>query len=119
MPSLSKHTVPAVVVGLCAHGLQIVRELFLTGVPVIALESDCSLPGTKTCCATIRAAADINGPGLIDELDKLAGSLAPGLRPVLFLTNDRMVQTVADAADHVNKQYRLSWAHSAARLAPC
>ena len=118
MPSLSKHTVPAVVVGLCAHGLQIVRELYLADVPVIALESDFSIPGTKTGCATICTAADINGPGLIDELDKLAGSLAPGLRPVLFLTNDRMVQTVADAVDQVNKQYRLSWADSAARLAP-
>lgn len=118
MQAIGTSTVPVVVVGLCAHGLGLVRELSRSGVPVIALESNPSLAGNRTGCATVRRAVDINGPRLIAELDELAASLAPDIRPVLMLTNDRMVQTVADAVDHVSKRYRLAWAHAAAQLTP-
>lgn len=117
--SLSPAVTPAVVVGLCAHGLGIVRELAHAKVPVIALESNMALPGVKTRLAQIRRVTDINSPTLIDDLDALAKTLGPDVHPVLFLTNDRMVQVLGEAAQqHISRRFRLSWAHAATRLLP-
>lgn len=117
-PLLAPPITPAVVVGLCAHGLGIVRELARANVPVIALESNLALPGVKTRYAIVRQVTDINSAALIEDLDALAATLAPEVRPVLFLTNDRMVQILGEAAQHISRRFRLSWAHAAARLLP-
>jgi len=109
---------PAVVVGLCAHGLGIARELDRAGVHVIALEADKQLPGVKTRHADIRFVSDINGPGLIRALQDLAATLSDSVRPVLFLTNDRMVDMVGRHIETISPRYRLSWAHSANELLP-
>lgn len=107
----------AVVVGLCAHGLTIARSLHAAGVRVVALEVNRNLPGTRTRCADVRFVSDINGPGLIDALVRLAPAL--GLpTPVLFLTNDRMIETVGAHADSIARRYRLSWANARAALLP-
>jgi hypothetical protein len=86
-----------VVVGLCAHGLGIVRDLARAGVPVIALEQNRGLPGIHTRLAQVRLVRDINGPGLLDALDEVANDLSWAGRPVLFLTSDRIVSVVARA----------------------
>lgn len=117
-PPPSSSVTPAVVVGLCAHGLGIVRELARKNVPVIALESNLALPGARTRHAQVRQVADINSTTLIDDLDALAATFAPEVRPVLFLTNDRMVQILGEAAQHISRRFRLSWAHAATRLLP-
>ena len=58
----------AFVVGLCAHGLTIVRALAKSGVTVITLEADPDLPGCRTRYAQVQNVPDINGCGLITTL---------------------------------------------------
>ena len=99
--------VPALVVGLCSHGLAICRSLGRKGIPVSALESDRRLPGLGTRYAEIELTEDITGPGLIDAIVRVAGRL--GDKPVLFLTNDNMVRTVAQHYDRIEATCRFSW----------
>lgn len=103
----------AVVVGVCAHGLGMIRNLARAGVTVIALESDKALPGVLTNCASIRFVDDINGPGLIDALIDLAEKLAFSAKPVLLLTNDRMSKTIGEHLARITSHYQLSWGASA------
>jgi D-aspartate ligase len=85
----------AVIVGLCAHGLAISRALRAQGLEVVALETNHALPGTRTNTATIKWVADINSERLIAALAELATWGSDAERPVLFLTNDRMVSVVS------------------------
>lgn len=85
---------------------------------MLALESNPTLPGVVTRCATIHQVADINGDGLVEALEKLAGRLDLAQRPVLFLSNDRMVETIGRQVARIKAHYRLSWANSSAELLP-
>jgi predicted ATP-grasp superfamily ATP-dependent carboligase len=107
----------AVVVGCCAHGLALIRDLARSGVAVHVVDADPDLPGWSTRYGRKHRVADINGSGLIDSLLRLRGSIAPGERPVLFLTNDRMVREVAARVSEIAVAYRLSWHQGAARVA--
>mgnify|MGYP001132204829 CR=1 FL=1 len=84
--------VPAIVVGLCAHGLHIVRNLSRHGVPVIAVESNLSQPtartryGEKVYCENLKSEALIDC--LLDIYQQYQMSL-----PV-FLTNDKMLEMI-------------------------
>lgn len=115
-PNAYSLAAPAIVVGLCAHGLGLVRDLHRQGIPVIALESDRSLPGIKTREAEIHWIDDSNGPRLVSALVDLAESRRFPRKPVLLLTNDRMVETIAKAIDIVTTHYHLSWSSSAAAI---
>lgn len=106
----------AVVVGLCGHGLAIARALAGAGIRVFALEANRSLPGFATSAAEKILVEDINGAGLIESLALLAKTLRSP--PVLFLTNDRMVETVGAHHGSLAADYRLSWATSRSRLLP-
>lgn len=106
----------AVVVGTCAHGLGMIRGLARAGVPVVALESDPSLPGNRTRCATIRHVPDINGPGLIQSLKQLAKEIGGTDKPVLVITNDTMSKTIGEHVEEISPHYRLSWADCAPRV---
>jgi predicted ATP-grasp superfamily ATP-dependent carboligase len=117
MPAPISHP-GAVVVGLCAHGLGIARSLHGAGARVLALEANPALPGVRTRCAEVRIVPDINGEGLIETLVKLADTADNAAKPVLLLTNDRMVDVVGRHADTIARHYRLSWAHAAAALVP-
>lgn len=110
-PAIPPTAPAAVVVGACAHGLVMARALARAGVSVVILESNPAVPGLASRYARIRMAQDINGPGLISALLDLAGELDGGA-PILFLTNDRMVRTVADHMAVVRTAYRVSWADS-------
>jgi len=102
----------AVVVGLCAHGLAMVRALAKSGVEVIALEADSSLPGIGTRFAQIKIVDDINGLGLISALLRLAPDISADGPPILLVTNDKMVATVGSNYDQLSGTYQLSWAQS-------
>jgi D-aspartate ligase len=107
---------PAIVVGICGHGLAICRALWAGNVPVIALETDRSLPGIHTNCAKVEFVEDINGGGLIEALAALRSKLdCPGT-PVLFLTNDRMVGQVGRGWNRLGDGYCLSWSHCREQL---
>lgn len=104
------------VVGLCAHGLALAGDLKRAGIVVHALESNPTLPGTRTNAATIHWVEDINGIGLIKSLKKLAIRFRSKHKPVLFLTNDRMVRIVGERIHEISHHYQLSWAHCAATI---
>ena len=111
-PIHSGHGPQAVVVGVCAHGLALVRGLARAGIPVIALECNRRLPGFHTRDALVHHVQDINGSGLLEALSQLRDEWPEDPDPVLFLTNDNMVRTVGQAAGAL-QGYRLSWAHCA------
>jgi D-aspartate ligase len=94
----------AVVVGLCAHGLAIVRSLARKGVTVVAVESNWGQPSAATRYGT-KLHGDIQGPGLVPLLLEL-GAAVP-LRPVLFVTNDKMVRAVNERIAEVRARYRV------------
>ncbi len=108
----------AIVVGLCAHGLTIVRDLNRRGIPVLALESNCKLPGVLTHYAEIEFVGEINGDGLVASLLKVAKARQFPEKPVLFLTNDRMVEAVGKASEAVSRYYALSWLPAAVDIVP-
>lgn len=108
---------PAVVVGACAHSLAVIRSLARAGVDVHVVESDRALPGLSTRYGTKHIVDDINGRPLVSALLALAERLGSASKPVLFLTNDRMVRTVADAARELSEVFRLSFASSAEKVA--
>lgn len=100
---------PAIVVGACGHGLAMIRALDAECIPVLALEANRSLPGTRTRLAPVVFTADINGNGLIEALIALRGAIRCPGRPVLMLTNDTMVRTVSENWLRLSAHYSLSW----------
>lgn len=105
-----------VVVGLCPHGLSIIRALRESGIGVVALEADPTLPGVRTNAATVRLVESIHGVRFIDELHNLRRAMAFDRDPVLLLTNDRQVEVVANNIARVSKDYIVRWAESAAQV---
>jgi D-aspartate ligase len=102
---------PAIIVGACGHGLAVVRALREGQVPVLLLEANLRQAGARTQLAPIVPVADINGPGLIEALLALRQRMQTPEPPLIFLTNDRMVSTLATGWSRLEGQYRLSWAH--------
>ncbi|MEA3639808.1 MAG: hypothetical protein VBE63_07675 [Lamprobacter sp.] len=108
--SITAHaSAPAIVIGLCVHGLALVRALHEGGVRVLALEANRALPGAHTRMAEVHWTADINGTGLIDGLIALRQSLPPEPVPVLYPSNDNMVRVLASHWERLQALYRLSW----------
>ena len=107
---------PAIVIGLCVHGLAIARCLHKEGVKVYALESDPKLPGNNTSCATVFDVASINSVELIDSLVALRTSFKTegDLKPVLFPINDNAVKVLAAEWGRLEAFYELSWSDSIA-----
>ncbi len=108
-----KKSVPAVVVGLCAHGLALCRALNRDGVEVIGLEKHANASGARTNSARVIIVDDINGHGLISHLVQLAQAEFKHQKPVLFLTNDNMIESISQQADLICQYYSLSWGHCA------
>lgn len=106
----------AVVVGVCVHGLAVVRALAREGVEVYALEKSDLVPGSYTRYAKIVRVVDINGYGLIGSLKELGEELKNQPKPVLFLSNDNMVSTVAKYWSEIEEYYHLSWANCTTKV---
>jgi len=101
---------PAVVIGLCAHGLATVRSLARAGVVVHAIESNTELPGFRTKRARVHQVPGIHGQDLISALLGLAEEFPADTRPVLFPINDKMVECIARNWSELEQFYQLSWA---------
>jgi len=94
----------ALVLGLDLNGLGVVRSLAAAGIPVAAADTRLDKPTARTRHArTFRIATlgDDEGaataPILLDELARVGRAL--GDRPVLFLTQERTVATLAPHAE--------------------
>lgn len=101
---------PAVVVGLCSHGLATCRALADGGVTVHALESNADLPGNLTRYAQVHRVPAISGPGVVESLLQIRPRLDSPQRPVIFLMNDKMIREVARRWPELESHYQLSWA---------
>ena len=100
---------PAVVIGLCSHGLATARSLARYGVIVHALECDSSLPGFRTRIAKVHWVPEIHGQGLIAALRSLVETLETDSKPVLYPINDKMVECIANHWHELENSYQLSW----------
>ena len=104
-----KQSNAAVVVGICSHGLSICRALNQLGVQVYALDKNMELPGKLTNSAELIEVEDINSDKLVDALIDLATKFIGEPKPVLFPTNDKMVEIFARNWATLAPLYLLSW----------
>lgn len=105
----ANNTLPALVVGLCSHGLTIARSLYRSGVNVYALEKNKQIFGIHTRCAKVCFVDDINGRGLIQALLDFPRQSNINGQIVLFLTNDKMVEIVAQNCSTLKDKYLIAW----------
>lgn len=106
---MHKEMIPAVVVGVCSHGLSIVRSLGRRGIPVYVLEANMGNPGVHTRYASIKKINDINTDSLIEDLVVFAKNKFKDVKPVLFLTNDNMVLNLSKKWDKLESYYLIGW----------
>ncbi len=107
-----KYSREAIVVGLCAHGLDLVHALAGEGVRVHALEAKRNLPGVKTELATVHLVRELNGPELVPSILAVAEELNSPEPPVLLLTNDKMVFAAAEGIRLLEQKVMVSWSSS-------
>src|SRR5438874_1536695 len=87
---MQRYEVAAVVVGLNATALGVVRSLAPFCSTIIGLESNGDEPGVKTRLARVRMVPDLpEHDALLRELVRIADECAE--RPVLFLSSDEHV----------------------------
>jgi len=98
---------PAVVVGAGANGLGVARSLAREEVPVWLVDSDVRRPEMHTRAAIPVVVRSLRGETLVDELVRLATVRFPGLRPVLFLTQEESVKIVSRQRDRLSALYHL------------
>jgi predicted ATP-grasp superfamily ATP-dependent carboligase len=96
---------PAVVLGLCSHGLAIVRSLARKDVPVIAIESNWDQPSAQTRHGFKLHHGDLYGESLVQLLLEL-GAMFPE-KPVLFVTNDKMVRLLNPKQEAIRRRFHL------------
>ena len=109
---ITKRRAPAVVLGLCAHGLATARVLHRHDIDVHALEPNAALPGARTVCATVHRVASIHPPHLTQTLLDFAATLDAPEKIVLFPINDTMVGDLAENWDALSQHYVLAWSDS-------
>ena len=99
------YKVPAVVVGAGINGLGVIRSLAGAGVPVIVLDDDQSQPGMHS-----RHGKKLTYQGnIVDALVELGRcQIADGMRPVLFLTQERVVSEVSTHRELLAPFFRFS-----------
>jgi D-aspartate ligase len=96
----------AVVAGLDLNGLGVVRSLAAAGVPTIGLDTDLSKPTAATRFGRKFKVDALSGAGFVAALRNVAASL--GQKPVLFLTQEGSVETVAAAQAEIGALYRFT-----------
>jgi D-aspartate ligase len=96
---------PAVLIGLCSHGLAILRSLERKGVPVVVIESNWAQPSAHTRFGIKLHHPDLYGASLLELLMELGAMARP--KPVLFVTNDRMVRLFNPHQERLRRHYHL------------
>ena len=96
---------PAIVIGLCKHGLYLTRNFVRHGIPVLVIESNFSQPSAHTRYGQRIFCPDLHGAALIDTLLALK-SRVPASTPI-FPTNDRMVEVLLTHYGKLSDHFRL------------
>jgi len=98
-------TPPVVVVGLCSHGLAIVRTFARRGVPVYGIESDFRQPSARSRYGIKIACPSLYGPELLQTLNQIGERAAR--RPLLLVTNDKMVRLLNPHQRDLRERFHL------------
>lgn len=106
----------ALVIGLCSHGIAMVRALRNQGIDIHAFEKNPNLPGALTNAATVHIVSDINSEKLIGELLDFKQNLAPNNDVVLLPTNDNNVRILGENAEVLKGHFLLSWINCAEQV---
>ena len=96
---------PAIVLGLCKHGLYLTRNFARHGIPALAIESNFSQPSAHTRYGFKIFCPDLHGAALIDTLQALK-PWVPAATPI-FPTNDRMVEVLLAHYGMLGDHFRL------------
>lgn len=96
---------PAIVLGLCKHGLYLTRNFARHGIPVLAIESNLAQSSAHTRYGHKLVCADLYGAPLIELLQELQ-PWVPASTPI-FPTNDRMVEFLLSHYRELSGHYRL------------
>jgi len=96
----------AVVAGLDLNGLGVVRSLAGEGVPTLVLDTGFLKPTAATRFGRRIRVPALSGAGFIEALRSVAARFAE--KPVLFLTQEGSVETVAAALADVSASYHLT-----------
>jgi len=99
---------PAVVLGAGLNGLGVARSLAQARVPVWLLDTDARRPEMHTRAARSLRIGALHGETLIEELVRLGTTQFPGVRPVLFVTQEESVKTVSQYREQLSPLYRFS-----------
>lgn len=105
---MTRHEVPAVVLGSGVNGLGVARSIARARVPVWLLDVDARKPEMRTRAARPLQIRGLHGQTLIDELEHLGGTRFAGVRPVLLLTQEESVKTISRHRDRLAPFYRFS-----------
>lgn len=97
---------PALVLGAGLNGLGVARSLSAAGVPVYLADTDINRPEMRTRHACKLQLPALHGEPLIRELTSLAEARFSGRRPVLLLTQEQTVRTLAAAQEVLRPGYR-------------
>jgi predicted ATP-grasp superfamily ATP-dependent carboligase len=96
----------AVVAGLDVNGLGVVRSLASAGVNTLILETDLSTPAAATRFGRKLKVPALSGNDFIESLLRIAAGMEQ--KPVLFLTQEGSVETVAAAQAELSQYYRFT-----------
>ena len=100
------YTRPAVIAGGEINGLGVARSLARAGVPTVLLDTDPGRATMRTRYGRKHRVASLEGEPFLAELLRLRAALPAD--PVLFLTQEKSVATVAAHLDRIAGAYRLS-----------
>ena len=90
----------ALVIGVCSHGLSVIRSLHANGVTVFAVEKSTDIPGVKTnTISQLFKVKDFSAEELLVSLPQIRQSLSQWNEIVLFATNDNHVKFIFGQPD--------------------
>ncbi|MDX1538472.1 hypothetical protein [Arsukibacterium sp.] len=101
----------ALVIGVCSHGLSVIRSLHANGVTVFAIEKSTDIPGVKTnTISQLFQVKDFSAEELLISLPQIRKSLSQWNEIVLFATNDNHVKFICDFFPQLTTYFKISWA---------
>lgn len=102
----SRPSEPALVLGSGLNGLGVARSLGAEGVPVYLADTDMRRIELRTRYASRLELSALEGDALLRDLIELGSDRFAGRRPVLILTQERTVRTIAGALNQLRGIYR-------------
>ena len=107
----------AIVIGLCSHGLSIVRALAAEDVDVFCIEKNFDQPGVKTNkCKRIFTISDYTSSSILACLDTISAELIQYDSVVLFPSNDRHVKSLCEISHSIRSLYKISWIQCSTKI---